>query len=83
MKKFDIVGSIILTLILWAICAIFHLGFWGSLLLVIFSFVILNNRGKCIGYWNGFKDLFSRKYNRVERVEVKSSYKYMKIDEED
>ena len=78
--RIDIIGSIILTLILMLICHIFCLGLFGSIILCILVFAAINYRGRLKGYWNGFKDLFRR---QRKPVEVNSSYKYMKIDEED
>lgn len=82
MKNIDITGSIIITLGLMLICYIFNLSFFSSILLMIFCFLALNYRGRIkgnfytlIGHFRGHK-VFKNK-----KVEIKSSYERMEIDE--
>jgi hypothetical protein len=76
--KYDIIGSIVLTLLLMLVCNIFCLGIFESILLALLVFLILQYRWLIRGYWHNFIDRFSRK--KVKK-EVKSSYEHMSIDE--
>lgn len=76
--KYDIIGSIILTLLLMLVCNIFCLGIFESILLALLVFLILQYRWLIKGYWYNFIGRFSRKDIKKE---VKSSYERMNINE--
>lgn len=74
--RIDIIGSLIITLFLMLICNLFHLGFFSSILLMIFFLVIFNYRGKiCLKWWK----MTSRFAKKEIKKEVKSSYDRMEI----
>jgi hypothetical protein len=65
-------------LVLMFIAAIFHLGFFACILLVIGSFLLLNYRGRIKFFLSNVADKFKRK--KVYKG-VKSSYERMSIEE--
>ena len=78
--RIDIIGSIIITLILMLVCNLLHLGLFGSILLMIFAFVVMNYRGR----------ILLKLYNVVRsktpkdgkfKPEVKSAYKFMDLED--
>jgi len=42
--RFNIIGSIVLTLILMLVCSVLNLGFFGSIIMMIIFFSIFNYR---------------------------------------
>jgi len=76
----DIIGSIILTLALWLVCSFFHIGLFGSIILMLLFFLALNYRGLVMGYLYNVLRIFER---RKEVRKAKSSYEQMHINEED
>lgn len=78
--RIDIIGSIIMTLVLMLICSFFHIGMFGSIILMIVFFCALNYRGVIMGYMYNIGKIFERR--KVVR-KAKSSYEQLKIDEED
>ena len=76
--RVDIVGSIIITLVLMFICYIFNLGLFGSILLMIGAFCVLNYRTLLLGKWYSFVSRFERK-QPVKKA--KSPYEHMDMNE--
>lgn len=77
--RIDIIGSIIITLVLMLICHALNLGLFGSILLMIFAFVVMNYRGRIKLYLYNVGRFFERKQPKVE---VKSSYQRMELEDE-
>ena len=42
--RINIIGSIILTLVMMLICSVLHLGLFGSIIMMIIVFSLVNNR---------------------------------------
>jgi len=78
--KFDIVGSIILTLVLMLVCHIFHIGLFGCILLMIGAFMVFNYRRRLMGYLYNVKNMFRKKRKKV-KVELKSSFDRMDLED--
>ena len=75
--RFDIVGSIILTLICMLICNFLHLGFFGSIILMILMFAAMNYRGRIKGYLYNVRQLFVKE---PKKVVMKSAYERLDIE---
>jgi len=75
--KYDIIGSIVLTLLLMLVCNMFNLGLFESILLALSVFLVLQYRGLMKGYWYNFIGRFSRK---KPKIGCKSSYDHMSLD---
>jgi hypothetical protein len=63
-----IINSIILTLVLWLVCDFFDLGMFGSILLLLFSFLVLQYRFKIYNYFFYFLT-FKGKFSKVNKVD--------------
>jgi hypothetical protein len=73
--KFDIIGSIILTLILMLIVHIFNLGFFGCIFLMIGAFIILGYRNVLLWHLSNI----TGKFKKDQKKEVKSFDEHMNL----
>ena len=78
--KIDIIGSIIITIVLMFVAHIFDLGFFGCILLMLGSLLVLRYWGRVKGYWYRFTSKFEK---RSVSKKVRSSYERMSIDDID
>lgn len=76
-----IIQSIILTLICMLLCHIFQLGLFGSIFLMICVFTIINYRGRIKVYLYNRVRVFSFFERKRQKVEIKSSYERMDLDD--
>ena len=75
--RINVVQSIMLTLVLMAVSAFFCLGLFGSIILMLIVFGLINSKNTIILFWWRIKDRFALN----NKKKMKSGYERMNIED--